>query len=55
MSDLRWKLWEWASWLAWWLCPDKNALALIMKHGTITSLAVMAELARQRTAKGDKP
>lgn len=54
MTELRWKLWEWASWLAWWLCPDKKALALIQRHGTITSRAAMVEMAQQRAAKENK-
>lgn len=41
MMELRWKLWEGASWLAYWLCPDKKALTLIMKHGTIVSRAAL--------------
>lgn len=41
MIALRWKLWEMAAWLAWWLCPDKKALGLIMQHGTIISRQAM--------------
>lgn len=48
MADLRWKLWEWASWLAWWLCPDKKALSLIQQHGTILSRMALDESRRNR-------
>lgn len=41
MSNIRWKLWELASWMAYWLCPDKKALALIMQNGTIVSRAAL--------------
>ena len=34
LTNLRWKLWGWASWLAYWLCPDKKALTLIVRVGT---------------------
>lgn len=45
MSYLRWILWEWAFWLAYWLCPDKTAWALILKHGTIDARDIMSRRA----------
>lgn len=55
MGKLRWTLWEWASWLAWWLCPDKKALALIQQHGTIMSRAVLDQLKQERAAQESQP
>lgn len=54
LTDLRWWLWRYASWLAWWLCPDKKALSLIMKHGTIQSKEAMAYWADRR-AEDNRP
>ena len=47
MMALRWKLWEMAAWLAWWLCPDKKALGLIMRHGAASRAAMDAIKDRQ--------
>lgn len=49
LTEIRWRLWEAASWLAYWLCPDKKALALIMKHGTTVSRAAI------QFARGERP
>lgn len=50
MTAIRWKLWEWASWLAYLLCPDKKALTLIQRYGTEMSRAAMDEVkARKNT------
>ena len=50
MTELRWKLFEVAAWVAFLLCPDKHALGLVMKHGTIISRASLDEVKRQREA-----
>lgn len=56
MTNLRWKLWVAASWLAYWLCPDKKALALIQKYGTdMSRLAMDGVKARSFIRSGDKP
>lgn len=52
MIELRWKLWEAASWIAWWLCPDKKALSLIMQNGTIISRAAMDHVKSQAGKEG---
>lgn len=44
MTAIRWKLWEWASWIAYYLCPDKKALALIQAHGTIIARKALDEM-----------
>lgn len=44
---IRWKLWEWAYWLAWWLCPDKKTLSLIQQHGTIMARAALTALSNR--------
>jgi len=55
ISLARWALWEWASWIAWWLCPDKRALAAVQKHGTIATRAVLDQLKRERAEQEAKP
>lgn len=50
LTSIRWWLWERASWLAWWLCPDKKALRLVMQHGSIMSRAAMDAVNRRRSA-----
>lgn len=48
---LRWKLWEFASWLAYWLCPDKEALGLIQSVGTERVRQAMDEARASRNGK----
>lgn len=51
MDEIRWKLFEAAALVAYILCPDKKALELVMKHGSITSRAALDEIVRKRASE----
>lgn len=51
LLSMRWKLWEVASWIAYWLCPDKKALDLVARVGTINARKALDEA---RSARGGK-
>lgn len=34
-TKFRWWIWEWASRLTYWICPDKKALDLVLRDGWV--------------------